>query len=151
MPRKTGPSWFIGHWYSGSCRKVCFLFEGHSYCKHFQGHEVVSVPVDSRTAGLIIGKGGANIKAIKQDLQTREETKCNPWIISGPKEDVREFLARLNARFGVCALGGLDTSICLPRLLFRLSKRDADVGSRAEWCLPSYKLHCPRLHCCLCR
>lgn len=109
MPRQIGPSWFISHWCSGSCRKACFLFEGYSYCKHFQGHEVVSVPVDSRTAGLIIGKGGANIKAIKQDLQTREETKCNPWIISGPKEDVREFLARLNARFGVCALGGLDT------------------------------------------
>ena len=84
------------------------IFSGYLYCKHFQGHEVVSVPVDSKTAGLIIGKGGANIKAIKQDLQTREETKCNPWIISGPKEDVQEFLARLNARFGVCALGGLD-------------------------------------------
>ena len=65
--------------------------------------------ISSSLAGLVIGKGGANIKAFKSGLQIREDTQNNPWIISGPKDDVKEFLRRLQNKFSVPVLGGLDT------------------------------------------
>jgi len=77
--------------------------------QRLKGYELVSLQISSSLAGLVIGKGGANIKAFKSGLQIREDTQNNPWIISGPKDDVKEFLRRLQNKFSVPVLGGLDT------------------------------------------
>ena len=53
--------------------------------------------------------GGASIKSLQEGLQIRAETRGNPWVIIGPKHDVREFLLRVRLRFGVStALAGQD-------------------------------------------
>ena len=74
-----------------------------------QGYELVSLHVSSSMAGLIIGKGGSTIKSLKMGLQTREDTKSNPWIISGPRDDVNELVRRLQTKFSIQVLGGLAT------------------------------------------
>ncbi|CAE7443361.1 Vigilin [Symbiodinium microadriaticum] len=77
--------------------------------QRLQNYELVSLQISSSLVGLVIGKGGANIKAFKCGLQIREDTQSNPWIISGPRDDVEEFLRRLQKKFSVPVLGGLDT------------------------------------------
>ena len=55
---------------------------------------MVSLHVDPGSTGLIIGKGGSSIKALKDGLQTREDTKSNPWIVTGPAEETTVFMKK---------------------------------------------------------
>ena len=86
------------------CLAVC-----QEITQMLRGYDVVSLHISSSQAGLIIGKGGSTIKALKAGLQTREDTKSNPWTISGPRADVTELVRRIQGKFSVSVLGGLDT------------------------------------------
>lgn len=95
----------------------------------------------------MLASGGVNIKSLKEGLQTKEDTKSNPWVISGPKQDVAQFLGRLRSRFGLsAAFAGSDTyrfmcpgcALDFPsRDLMLAHVRNAPPGCSARACIAS--------------
>ncbi|CAJ1338102.1 unnamed protein product [Effrenium voratum] len=95
-------------------REDCQVLVGKIW-HYLRQYDVVIVPMEPKMAGLVIGRGGCNIKDLKAGLQIHEDTRKNPWVITGPTGDVNRFVQRLQLRFSVGSLGGLQpVSLCCP-------------------------------------